>query len=185
MFSDQGDYRNIGVKVNPERTEKVLSSIEGIWNQIHPEYEFDYVFVDENIRNYYETEERMSQMLTTFAGIAIFIGCLGLYGLVSFMANQKSKELGIRKVLGATVEGLVSRFSMEFLKLLGLAFLIAAPLGYFGMNTWLSDYAYSISIGPIIFIISFAASVLIAMITTGYRSFKAASLNPVLSLRDE
>lgn len=185
IFSDVGDYRSVGVRINPERTQEVISGIESIWNDIHPEYEFDYIFVDENISNYYDTEERMSQMLTTFAGIAIFIGCLGLYGLVSFMANQKSKELGIRKVLGATVQGLVSRFSMEFMKLLGLAFLVAAPLGYLGMNSWLSEYAYSIKIGPSIFIFSFIASLLIAMLTTGYRSFRAAAANPVQSLRDE
>lgn len=185
IFSDRGDYRTIGVKVNPERRSEVIAGVEQVWNDIHPEYEFDYIFVDDNISNYYETEERMSQMLSVFAGIAIFIGCLGLYGLVAFMTNQKAKEMGIRKVLGATVNGLVSRFLIEFLKLVGIAFLVAAPLGYYGMNSWLQEYAYSIKIGPAIFIVSLLASVLIAVLTTGYRSFRAASVNPVMSLRDE
>jgi len=185
IFSRTEDHRTVGIKVNPANRESVIAGAEAIWAQIHPEYEFDYIFVDDNIRAYYETEERMSQMLTTFAGIAIFIGCLGLYGLVAFMANQKSKELGIRKVLGASVQGLVSRFLAEFLKLVGIAFLIAAPLGYLGMNNWLQEYEYSIKIGPIVFILSFIASVIIAFVTTGYRSFRAASVNPVMSLRDE
>lgn len=185
IFSDASDYRTIGVKVQPERTADVIAAIESIWRSIYPEYEFEYIFVDENIRNYYETEEKMSQMLTTFAGIAIFIGCLGLYGLVAFMANQKLKELGIRKVLGASVNGLITSFLIEFLKLVGIAFLIAAPLGYYGMNTWLQEYVYSIEIGPMIFLTSFGASVLIALATTGYRSFKAAATNPIMSLRQE
>ncbi len=185
IFSDASQYRSVGIKINQNRSEEIIAQVEQVWNEIHPEYEFDYIFVDDNIRAYYETEEKMSQMLTAFAGIAIFIGCLGLYGLVAFMANQKSKELGIRKVLGATVNGLVSNFLVEFLKLVGIAFLVAAPLGYFGMNTWLQDYEYGITIGPVIFIISFLASVAIAIITTGYRSFRAASVNPVMSLRDE
>ena len=124
-------------------------------------------------------------MLTVFAFIAIFIGCLGLYGLVSFMANQKAKEIGIRKVLGATVANLMGRFSIEFIVLVGLSFLLAAPLAYWGMNSWLGQYEYRIAIGPIIFLISIGASLLIALATTGYRSMRAATANPVNSLRDE
>lgn len=185
IFGGSNSYQSIGVRINAVNRDAVVAQIGEIWNNIHPQYEFDPIFVDDDISNYYESEEKMSQMLSTFAGIAIFIGCLGLYGLVSFMANQRSKEMGIRKVLGASVNGLVTGFLLEFLKLVGIAFLVAAPLGYFGMNTWLQEYAYSIKIGPAIFIISLGASVAIAVVTTGYRSFKAASINPVLSLRDE
>ncbi|MBO3700662.1 ABC transporter permease [Roseivirga sp. E12] len=185
MFSDAGENYTVGLKINAERTEEIVSALEEIWLNFHEEYEFDYRFVDEEIAAFYENEKKMSQLLTSFAGISIFIGCLGLYGLVAFMANQKSKEIGIRKVLGATVPSLVGNFSGEFAKLVGLAFLVAAPLGYLGMNTWLQEYEYSISIGPLIFISTIIASMLIAMFTTGYRSLRAATANPVNSLRDE
>lgn len=185
MFADAGQNYTVGLKINGERADEIISSLEEIWYDMHEEYEFDYNFVDAQIKEYYDGEKRMSQMLTTFAGISIFIGCLGLYGLVAFIANQKSKEIGIRKVLGASVSSIVGNFSGEFLKLVGLAFLLAAPMGYFGMNVWLQEYEYSISIGPTIFIATIILSMIIALVTTGYRSVKAATANPVNSLRDE
>jgi putative ABC transport system permease protein len=185
MFSDAGQNQTVGIKINAARTEEIVSALEEIWMSFHEEYEFDYSFVDQDIAQFYENEKKMSQSLTAFAGIAIFIGCLGLYGLVAFMANQKSKEIGIRKVLGASVVSLVSGFSGEFAKLVGIAFLIAAPLGYLAMNFWLQGYEYSVSIGPVIFIITILASLIIALFTTGYKSMRAATANPVTSLRDE
>lgn len=185
MFSSRSSYRTLALRVTPANAKDIVSSMEQVWKEIHEEYEFDYSYMDETIQAYYESEQKMSQMLSVFAGIAIFIGCLGLYGLVSFMANQKAKEIGIRKVLGASVANLIRKFSSEFLVIVGIAFLLAAPIGYFGMNSWLQEYEYSISIGPMIFIASLIASVLIAIITTGYRSLKAATANPVQSLRDE
>lgn len=185
MFNQKEDFRTLGLRINGQSSASVISELETIWHDIHEEYEFDYTFLDKQIADFYEGERKMSQMLTVFAFIAIFIGCLGLYGLVSFMANQKAKEIGIRKVLGATVANLMSRFSMEFIVLVGLSFLLAAPLAYWGMNSWLGQYEYRISIGPIIFLISIGASLLIALATTGYRSMRAATANPVNSLRDE
>ena len=185
MFSDRRNYRTLGLKINPNSADQVISGLEEVWYKTHPEYEFDYIFLDENIRAYYEGEKKMSQMLSVFASIAIFIGCLGLYGLVAFIANQKAKEIGIRKVLGASVLNIVNGFSWEFGKLVLIAFLIAAPAGYFGMNIWLQEYEYSITIGPSIFFVSIGASLLIAFLTTGYRSHRAATTNPVQSLRDE
>ena len=185
MFNYQPYFQTLGLRVNEAAAANVIKELENIWYDIHEEYEFSYIYVAQNIKEYYEGEEKMSQMLTVFALIAIFIGCIGLYGLVSFVANQKAKEIGIRKVLGATVPSLVGRFSKEFLVLVGLAFLLSAPLGYLGMNAWLDQYAYSIKIGPVIFIAAIGASVLIAMVTTGYRSVRAATANPVDSLRDE
>lgn len=185
MFNAKNYYRTLALRVSPANASDVVAGLEQTWKEIHEEYEFDYAYMDQTIRDYYESEKKMSQMLSVFAGIAIFIGCLGLYGLVSFMANQKAKEIGIRKVLGASVSSLVSRFSTEFLVIVGVAFLLAAPIGYLGMNSWLEEYEYSIKIGPVIFIASLLASVLIAILTTGYRSVKAATANPVQSLRDE
>lgn len=185
MFNRPENFRTLGLRVNAQSASKVVGELETIWSEIHEEYEFDYQFLDKEIYEYYDGERKMSQMLTVFAFIAIFIGCLGLYGLVSFMANQKAKEIGIRKVLGATVVSLMSRFSLEFIFLVGISFLFAAPLAFWGMNSWLGQYEYRISIGPMIFIISIGASLLIALFTTGYRSLRAASANPVNSLRDE
>lgn len=185
MFNDVDQYRTLGLRVNAASAETIVKELKKIWYEIHEEYEFNYQFLDQNIAEFYDSERKMSQMLTVFAFIAIFIGCLGLYGLVSFMANQKAKEIGIRKVLGATVQHIMTRFSMEFVLLVGLAFLLAAPLGFFLMKSWLNQYAYSISIGPLIFLVSVGASLLIALLTTGYRSMRAATANPVNSLRDE
>ena len=185
MFNLPQDFSTLGLRINGQSSASVLAELETIWQEIHEEYEFDYHFLDEQISEFYGGEREMSQMLTVFAFIAIFIGCLGLYGLVSFMANQKAKEIGIRKVLGATVANLMRRFSMEFIVIVGLSFLLAAPLAYLGMSNWLSQYEYRIDIGPAIFVISIGASLLIAMLTTGYRSMRAATANPVNSLRDE
>jgi ABC-type antimicrobial peptide transport system permease subunit len=185
MFNLKEEFGTLGLKVNGQSSASVLAEVETIWSEIHEEYEFDYNFLDQQIKEFYGGEREMSQMLTVFAIIAIFIGCLGLYGLVSFMANQKSKEIGIRKVLGATVVHLMGRFSMEFIVLVGISFVFAAPLAYYGMNSWLDQYEYRIPIGPMIFIISIGASLLIALVTTSYRSLRAASANPVNSLRDE
>ena len=114
LMSGKRDYRTIGLKINAANADQIIAGLEDSWYQIHPEYQFDYIFLDESIENYYEGEKKMSQMLTVFASIAIFIGCLGLYGLVAFIANQKAKEIGIRKVLGATVANIVKGFSWEF-----------------------------------------------------------------------
>lgn len=185
MFNATRDYRTIGLRVVAANADDVIESLKEIWYQVNEEYEFNYSFLDEEVRQFYEGEKKMSQLLTVFAGIAIFIGCLGLYGLVAFMANQKAKEIGIRKVLGASVANVMRKFSQEFLVLVLIAFPFAALFGYLGMNGWLQQYEYRIPIGPAIFLISIGASVFIAMMTTGYRSMRAATANPVNSLRDE
>ena len=120
-----------------------------------------------------------------FAGIAIFISCLGLYGLVSFMAVQRTKEVGIRKVLGASVKNIVYLFSKEFTILIGVAFLVAAPLAWYMMNNWLSNFVYRVNINAGVFVLAVLISVIIAWITVGYKSIRAAMANPVKSLRTE
>jgi ABC-type antimicrobial peptide transport system permease subunit len=127
----------------------------------------------------------MSMLISIFTGIAIFIGCLGLFGLAAFMANQKTKEVGVRKVLGASVQSIVMLFSKEFVKLIVIGFVIAAPLSWYVMNQWLNSFTYKIEMGPTIFLMGLGATFLIAMLTVGYRSFKAAVANPAHSLRSE
>jgi len=124
-------------------------------------------------------------MLTVFTSLAILIGCLGLFGLASFMANQKTKEIGVRKVMGASVQSIVLLFTKEFVSLIVIGFLIAAPLAWYLSNQWLSQFAYRISVGPIIFVVGLIVTFFIAMATVGYRSFRAASANPVDSLKYE
>mgnify|MGYP003576468750 FL=1 len=124
-------------------------------------------------------------MLSVFSSIAIFIGCLGLYGLATFMSNQKTKEVGVRKVLGASVESIVMLFSKEYLKLILTGFLFSAPLAWFVMNKFLEEFSYKEEIGPLIFLVGLGATVFIALLTVGYRSVKSATANPVNSLRSE
>jgi ABC-type antimicrobial peptide transport system permease subunit len=146
---------------------------------------YEYQFLDEKIDRFYRRESQLSQLYTIFAGIAIFISCLGLYGLVSFMATQRVKEVGIRKVLGASVAHIVYLFSREFTLLILLSFVIAAPLAWYIMTQWLRDFEFRIQLGAGIFLLAIAGSVLIAWITVGYRAIRAALTNPVKSLKSE
>ena len=144
-----------------------------------------YKFLDRTIAGFYKQENQLSQLYKIFASIAIFISCLGLYGLVSFMAVQRTKEVGIRKVLGATVGNIVYLLSKEFSLLIIIAFVIAAPIAYYIMKKWLQDYSYRIDLGASVFLFAVIGSIIIAWITVGYRAIKAAMANPVDSLRTE
>ena len=143
------------------------------------------LFLDEKINNFYRQENQLSQLYKIFAAIAIFISCLGLYGLVSFMAVQRTKEVGIRKVLGATVGKIIYLFSKEFTLLIGIAFLIAGPVAYYVMNGWLQNFTFRIRLGVSIFLVAIVLSIVIAWVTVGYRAVRAALANPVKSLRTE
>ncbi|MES1221047.1 MAG: ABC transporter permease [Bacteroidota bacterium] len=178
-------YQLINIKIKPGREKQVLSYVEKEWNSAFPDYVYQYTFLDKKIENFYQQETQLSQLYTIFAAIAIFISCLGLYGLVSFMAAQRVKEVGIRKVLGASVINIVYLFSREFTLLILVAFCIAAPLAYFFMHKWLQDFSYRISLGAGVFVLAIVGSVLIAWITVGYRAVRAALSNPVKSLRSE
>lgn len=142
-------------------------------------------FFDERIAHFYTAEAMASTLFKIAAFFAIFISCLGLYGLVSFMASQKTKEVGIRKVLGASTQSIVFLFSKGFIALILIAFLIAAPIGYYLMHEWLSGFYYHIKISWIVFAASILLSIIVARITVGYKAIKAALANPVKSLRTE
>ncbi len=180
-------YQTINIKLQPgsDNVKRSLASIEKLWSAAFPNDIYQYQFLDEKIANFYKSEDELSTLYKVFAGIAIFISCLGLYGLVSFMAVQRTKEVGIRKTLGATVGHIVYLFSKEFTILILVAFTISAPLGWCFMNKWLQGFTYKIIPGPGIFILAIAASVLIAWITVGYKAIGAALANPVNSLRRE
>jgi ABC-type antimicrobial peptide transport system permease subunit len=179
------NYYFVNVKLRSANFQKVIKTLEKSFNQVYPESYFNHQFVDEAIQRAYEEEETMGKLINFFALVAILIGCLGLYGLVSFMAAQKTKEIGIRKVLGASIGNILVMFGKEFAQLIIIAFVIAAPAAWWIMNAWLQNYEYRISIGVGIFALSISITILIASFTVGYQSIKAALANPVKSLRTE
>jgi ABC-type antimicrobial peptide transport system permease subunit/AraC-like DNA-binding protein len=185
MAAGKTFYRKFNIKIQPVNVNQTLAGIEALWNKTFPEGVYEYQFLDKTVSDFYKSENELTTLYKIFAGIAIFISCLGLYGMVSFMAVQRVKEVGIRKTLGASVGHIVYLFSKEFTILIAVAFLIAGPVGYYFMHKWLQDYTYKITIGPDIFILAIAASIAIAWAAVGYKAVKAALANPVKSLRSE
>jgi ABC-type antimicrobial peptide transport system permease subunit len=178
-------YQTINIKIKPGAEKAILPFVEKIWNESFPDYVYEYHFLDKTIANFYRQENQLSMLYKIFAGIAIFISCLGLYGLVSFMAVQRTKEVGIRKVLGATAQHIVYLLSKEFTLLIIIAFIISAPVAYYIMHKWLQNYTYRIPLTASIFLLAIVSSIIIAWITVGQRAIKAAFANPVKSLRTE
>jgi ABC-type antimicrobial peptide transport system permease subunit len=185
LFSHLSGFHSLSIKLNPTDMQATLQGIQAKWETTYPEYIFSYEFLDEQIKNLYRGERKASIMLSIFASMTIFIGCLGLLGLVTFMANQKTKEIGVRKVLGASVESIVYLFSKEFVKLILMAFAIAAPAAGFVMSKILEQGAYRIKLGPMIFLVGLGVTFIIAFLTIGFKSLRAALVNPVDSLRSE
>lgn len=178
-------YSNMSVKINSGNIVGTRDAIQKKWDAYFPDYATRSFFMDESVENFYRQENQLSLLYKIFAGIAILISCLGLYGLVSFMAVQRTKEVGIRKVLGASVGNIIYLFSKEFTILIMVAFLLAAPLAWYLMNNWLSNFAYRIPLGAGIFIIAAVLSMIIAWMTVGYKSMRAATVSPVKSLKSE
>ncbi len=162
-----------------------IAHFEKSWELVFPEYLVDYTFLNDQLAEAYEDEKRISSLFQLFAAIAIFIGCLGLYGLISFIATQRVKEIGVRKVLGASVWSIINIFSKELILLLIVAFIIAAPLSYYFLDSWLSSFEYSISLGVTYFVVSLIASLIVALFTVGYKTYFTAIINPSISLKDE
>lgn len=176
---------NTNIKIRTSNLLVVNEAIQKTWDKHFPEFAYNSIWLDESINNFYRQEERLSRLYKVYAGLAIFISCLGLYGLVSFMAVQKTKEVGIRKVLGASISSIIYLFSKEFTILVLLAFAIAAPSAWFLMNKWLDNFVFKINIGLGVFLLAIAASIGIAWLTVGYKAIRAALANPVKSLRSE
>ncbi len=178
-------YSLTAIKLRSRNLAGSNEKIQTLWDSFFPEYAYNSRFFDESINNFYEQEKRLSTLYQVYALLAIFISCLGLYGLVSFMAVQKTKEVGIRKVLGASITNIVYLFSKEFTILIGIAFLIAVPAGYYMMQNWLQRFVFRVNVGLGVFVIAIVLSLLIAWVTVGYKAIKAAVANPVKSLRTE
>jgi hypothetical protein len=185
LIYDPQRFWQASVKLNPKTIKGTLSAIEKVWSDLNPESLFSYEFLDQRIARMYQQEEKMFNAVSMFSGIAIFIGCLGLYGLVAMMAIKRTKEIGIRKVLGATVAQIIFLFFHRFVWLILIAFIVSTPIAWYAMNKWLAEFAYHITIGPSIFLVSILAMVGLAAITISYQSIKAALVNPVESLKAE
>src|SRR6185437_2492654 len=155
------------------------------WKEVYPEDDFEYHFLDEQIAKYYTAEKNVSSLLSWATGLAIFISCLGLLGLVIYTTTQRTKEIGVRKVLGASVPDIVAIITKDFLLLIAIAFVIAAPLAWIGMNKWLDNFAYRTDISWWIFALGISVMIIIAILTLGFQTIKAAIANPVKSLRTE
>lgn len=173
------------VKLHSSGLQQSVAAIQRVWNQLYPDYVYIGSFVDDDIDKFYEQEKQLTLLYKLFAALAIFISCLGLYGLISFITSQKTKEVGIRKVLGASVMQIIYLFSKEFSLLIVIAFAIAAPLAWYFMNGWLQNFAYHIPIGFGVFAVTILVSAGVAWITVGYKALRAAMANPVKSLRTE
>ena len=178
-------YWKVAVKMETADVAKTLEQVKGVWNAFSPEYPLEYNFLDESLNQMYKAEEKLKALLWIFTGIAIFVGCLGLFGLAAYSAERRQKEIGIRKVLGASVENIVLLLSQDFVKLVLLALLIASPIAWYLMRDWLQDFAYRISIGWWVFALAGLMAVSIALLTVSFHAFKAALKNPVRNLRTE
>ncbi len=186
VFSNDLWYtRTILVKTAPGKQAQARLAAEKMFKSLDPGVAFDYQFVKQEFDHLYQKEYLSATLLTILACLAIFISCLGLYGLMTFSAEQRNKEIGIRKVLGATVYGIVILLSKDFMKLVGIALLIASPVAWWAMNNWLADFAYKITLHWWMFLVAGGTAVLIALLTTAFQTVKAALANPVDSLRNE
>ena len=178
-------YNNVSIKIKGSNTSAAIAALERSWKKFFPETPFEYTFIDEKFDKLYQSEQRQASIFTAFACIAIFIACLGLFGLSAFAITQRVKEIGVRKVLGASVSGLVGLLSKEFLKLVAIAAVPAFLIAWYAMHNWLKDFAYRINIQWWVFVAAGLLAALIAFITVSFQAFKAATANPVKSLRTE
>lgn len=178
-------YSVAGIKLETENISATLASVEGLFEETFPNFVYEYKFLDDKIDGFYKQESQLAQLYKIFAAIAVFLSCLGLYGLASFMAAQRIREVGIRKVLGATAGSIVYLFSREFVILIGIAFAIATPIAWYYMDQWLQDYVYRISISWWLFAAGGFVATIIALATISFQAIKAAVANPVKSLRSE
>jgi len=185
LFNSQGFGRNVSVKLSPNNMKKELSEINDVWHKYAGNQAFEYVFFDEDFAKAYAAEKRTGVIVSVFSILAIFIACLGLFGLAAFTTEQRTKEVGIRKILGASVPGIVVLLLKDFAKWVLISNIIAWPIAYLALNKWLEDFAYRVDVSVWAFIIASVIAILIAIFTVSYQSIKAAIANPVKSLRYE
>lgn len=180
-----GYMMHVALQPNPATWKTAISKIEKAWKQIYPNEDFNYTFLDKTIENFYKEDQQLSKLLTWSAAIAIFISCLGLFGLVIFTTNKRAKEIGIRKILGASVGQIMALLSADFVKLLAVAFVIAVPVAWWLTHDWLQNFAYHTALSWWMFLLAGIIAIMVAIITVCFQAIKAAVANPVKSLRTE
>ncbi|WP_295798771.1 ABC transporter permease [Mucilaginibacter sp.] len=185
MLNGGSPYNKMMIRIKDDHQKETIAQIRRLYESFNPGFPFAYSFLDEAYQKQYETETRVSLLSEYFSVLAILISCLGLFGLVAFTAQKRQKEIGIRKVIGASVNSIALMLTQDFLKLVSIAVIIAFPLSWWLMNKWLNSFAYRIDLGPGVFIIACAAVVLITVLTVSFQAVKAAVANPVKSLRSE
>jgi putative ABC transport system permease protein len=178
-------YKYAAIKVRGGGHGVVRDAVQKAWQTMYPDNVFDYHYVNEEMDSFYHKDDLLNKLINITAIIAIVISCLGLSGLISFFAVQRTKEIGVRKVLGASVTGIVYLLSRDFLVMVGGALLVAVPVAWYFMNSWLQEFAYRIAIGWWVFVVAGLLSAFIAMCTVGYQAIRAARANPAVSLRSE
>jgi putative ABC transport system permease protein len=183
-WADWG-YGNMSVKINGSRAKEALNYIESVWKKVNPGIPYEYQFLDDHFKEVYRADSQISTIVGVLAILAIIISCLGLFGLASYAAEKRVKEVGIRKVLGASLQHIVFKLSKDFLKYVLIAALIALPLSWFAINKWLQDYAYRVDISWWIFLVAVVLALVIALVTISFQAIKAAVANPIKSLRTE
>ena len=175
----------VSVRAAPGNLPATLDHLRAAWEQFAPGYAFDYTFLDEDFDRLYRDEQRLGELLGFFAGVAVFIACLGIFGLAALAAERRRKEIGVRKVLGASVQGLTAMLAGDFVKLVAVAFMIAAPLAYLAMRRWLEGFAYAVPLGVGVFLVAGAAVLIVALLTVSAQALRAATADPVRALRSE
>ncbi len=177
--------RTMNIKISPKNIPSTIKQIEEIWIEMSPEFPFEYKFVDDIFDEHYKNEEHLTKLLGYFAIFSIFIACLGLFGLINFMAEQRTKEIGVRKVNGANIRNIILLFSKEFIQLILISGIIAIPLSYYILSKWLQNFAYATKLSWWIFAVSIMIAVIVSSTSVFYRAYRAASQNPVDALRYE
>jgi putative ABC transport system permease protein len=185
VISVAKDNRVLAVKIKPGNPTQTLKKIENAFLALAPQYPFEYTFLDQVYDNLYKSEQKQMAVFSVFASVAILIACLGLFGLAAFTAEQRTKEMSVRKVLGADVANIVLLLSKDFVKLVLIALVIASPVAWYAMHKWLEDFTYRVPIRPGTFLLAGVCAIVIALLTVSYHAIKTAYTNPVKTLRSE
>lgn len=185
MLHDLDWFNYLVVRAQPGKNREAINILQSVYQEFAPAYPFEYDFVDDRWKEFYENEARTAKLFNTFALVAIFISCLGLFGLAAFTIQQRTKEIGVRKVLGASVFSIIKITSREFALLVLLAAIIGSPVAWYLMDLWLDDFAFRVSVTMMIPLISTLIAVLVAVMTVAYHALRASTTNPVKALKYE
>jgi putative ABC transport system permease protein len=177
--------QNVYVRLAMGEMSGPIGELQAMWGELNPQNPFQYTFLDQTYAELHRDTQRTGELFTLFAGLAVVIACLGLFGLATYTAQRRTKEIGIRKALGATVPQIALLLNREFAALVGIGFVVAAPLAYLGMRRWLADFAYRIDLGPWVFLGAGALAFIVALATVGVQAVRAARLNPTTALHSD